>query len=188
MTLGPAGDSRGLFFAVANRTRRAQLHRMDAALALGIIGTGTSTALAIHQWRNERRTVRITSVPAYNGEGFHPVGQFIRVTIANHRANPVHVRMVFLSVDLHPRPFLGRLRNIIRYRRWMTRAQLNVHLPDDTICQPALPASIAPGRGLIVWLSRSGVEKVLAETPGHGLRLHVQDETDQTTTSPKLRT
>lgn len=161
---------------------------MKITEAVGAYGAILSTIVAYRQWRASRPKIKITTMPAYNGQGFEPVGKFVRVVVANHGAAKVHIRQAFVLLLMDWATWHGRVRAFVfRRGRWRAREQLWMALPKDTLITPPLTAVLEPGQSVVIWIDWPSYEQLRYGPRVTGMQIGIQDETDRTFESSPLR-
>lgn len=154
---------------------------MTFAEMVGAYGAVLSTIVAYRQWRGGRPRIVITSMPAFNGPGFEPVGNYLRVVVANHGTSKVHIRQAFVLLVMDWAKWHGRLKAFLTHRgRWRSAEQLPMPLPDNTIVIPPLGAALDPGQSLVIWIPGAEYEHLRYGPRAKGMRIGIQDETDRT--------
>lgn len=161
---------------------------MKVTEIIGLYGAALSSVVAFRQWRAAHPKLTLTTVPAYNGQGFEPVGQFIRVNVSNRGATKAYLRSAFVQLLLEPQTFGDRL----RYWRgsispWHGGGRQLVRLPAETIIAPDLPATLEPGQSLVVWVPLDAHRALWDGPRVRGVRIVVQDQGDRSYSSKSYR-
>lgn len=160
---------------------------MKVTEIIGLYGAALSSVVAYRQWRAAHPRLTITTVHAYNGPGFEPVGRFMRANISNRGAGKVYVRQVFVQLMLRPLTFRDRLRYVrAAILPWRGDGQMAVPLPAGTVLTPALPVALEPGQSLVVWVPEDQFA-ALCGGRVRAVRVTVQDEGDRSYYSKAVR-
>lgn len=155
---------------------------------VGAYGAILSTIVAYQQWLTSRPKIVITSMPAYNGAGFEPAGNFVRVVVANRGASKVHIRQAFVLLLMDWATWHGRLKAFFTRRgRWRSNEQLWMSLPEGVIVNPALGTPLDSGQSLVIWIPQNEYERLCDGPRTRGMQIGVQDETDRTFISAPVR-
>jgi len=155
---------------------------------VGTYGAILSTIVAYRQWRSSRPRIVITTMPAFNGPGSEPVGNYVRAVVANHGASTVHIRQAYVLLLMDWATWHGRLRGLVfRRGRWRSFEQLSMPLPAGTIVAPPLGTPIEPGQSLVIWIQQVEYERLRYGPRANGIQIGIQDETDRNFISPPVR-
>ncbi len=155
---------------------------------IGLYGAALSSIVAYRQWRAAHPKLILTTVPAYNGPSFPPVGHFIRVNVSNRGATKAYLRSAFIQLLLRPQTLGDRL----RYWRgaispWHGGGRMMVQLPEGTTFAPNMPTTLEPGQSLVVWVPLDAHRALWDGPLVRGVTIVVQDEGDRSYASKSYR-